>query len=273
MTSTARHLDIHDELPHTAPLPPRGMEWRKAFRLAKECTEKPFTAELSYELILSLDGGATERMFQDFLAEPGARALILKQPDLAATLADTDLLGSMPEGSLGRTYKEMAERDGYAVNGIIHVMKVVPTFHEVAPDPLRQWFSFRGAVLHDVAHALTGYGRDLAGEVALGLFLAAIYPPYRSGVVYSFISGLAAVTAPQDRKLRNVSYLREVWIRGRRSRIPLSAPWEELLPLQVEEVCRMFQVPLVRETHAEGILRDAHEKGPWVPSFKAQSWA
>jgi ubiquinone biosynthesis protein COQ4 len=255
-----RSLDIHRDIPETAPLPPRKVEWRKAFRLVQEVKERPYDPSTSYELVLAMDGGDTELVFQNFLAEPGARDLIKERPELVEVLADRKALAAMDEGSLGRAYLALMEEDGYTANGLTLVQDEIPAFHEVAPDAIRRWFSLRCGALHDVAHALTGYGRCRAGEAALNMFTSAA-SPMRFVRVYSLIGALAA---PTDRWLRNLSYMRQAWNRGARSRIPLSAPWEKLLPLSIEEIQRKMQIPRVEEVHPEGILREAFLGGPWI---------
>lgn len=256
-----RQLDIHKELAETTPLPPRRMKWRRAWHLTKQIKEHPYTPELSYDLILALDGGDLEQCFQDFLAEPGARQLIEERPNLAEFVADRDALAAMGEGSLGRAYLELTDYDGYSADSLIQLQDRLDSFREIAPDPIRKWFHNRGAVLHDVFHALTGYGRDFAGEAAVNVFTAAV-SSHRITRLYSFIGALAA---PRDNYLANLSYMREVWRRGRRSRIPLSARWEELFPLQLDEVCRRLQIPCADDAHPAGIMREAEVGGgSWV---------
>jgi ubiquinone biosynthesis protein COQ4 len=259
--ATYPELHIHRAFPETAPLPPRNMEWRKAFRLARGMNKKFYDPAASYELVLLMDGGDSERLFQQFLTEPGAHDLIADRPDLAEVLADREALAAMGEGSLGRAYLELTQEDGYTANGLVQMQDQVPSFGVVAPDPIRRWFNFRAAALHDLVHALTGYGRDKVGEVGLIVFTAASYP-MRFLRFYALLSGLTAFADPGQR-LRNLAYVRQAWERGRRSRIPLSARWEKLLPLQIDEIHRMMQIPTVKEIHPEGILCD--ERGTWVP--------
>nr|WIF20040.1 DisE427 [Sorangium cellulosum] len=268
-STTDRRREIHDEFPETRPLPPRSMEWRKAMRLAKQLKKTPYNPSVSYELVLSLDGGDFERVFQDFLGEPGARDMIIEQPNLIALLADRAALAAMDEGSLGRIYLALTQEDGYTADGLADVQDKTPGFNEIAPDPIRRWLYKRNAALHDVSHAFTGYGRDRAGEAALNMFTSAIYP-HR---IVRFYSVIGALVAPRDRYLRNLSYMYETWARGRRARIPLSAPWEQLLPLQLKEVCRRLQIQPVEEAHPSGIMREATVGGPWVPASAVQGSA
>ncbi|WP_437643506.1 Coq4 family protein [Sorangium sp. So ce362] len=242
------------------------MEWRKAMRLARELKRTPYNPSVSYELVLCLDGGDFERMFQDFLAEPGARDMITEQPDLITLLADRKALAAMDEGSLGRTYLALTQEDGYTADGLADVQDQTPGFKEIAPDPIRRWLYKRNAALHDVAHAFTGYGRDRAGEAALNVFTSAIYP-HR---IVRFYSLVGALVAPRDRYFRNLSYMHETWLRGRRARIPLSARWEQLLPLQLKEVCRRLEVQTVDDAHPSGIMREATVGGPWVSTRDVQ---
>jgi ubiquinone biosynthesis protein COQ4 len=260
-STTQEKRNIYADFPEISPLPPRSMEWGKAWRAAKILKDKPYTPGVAYELILALDGGDSERMFQDFIAEPGAPDLIYHRPDLIGILSDRNKLAAMDEGSLGRAYLALVQDDGYTADGLTQAQAQVPSFKDVAPDPLRRWLFLRGGALHDVYHVLLGYGRDVAGEAALNSFTAACY----ANRIVRFYTLVSAFMVPRDNFFRNVSYMYEAWTRGRRSKIPLSTPWEELLPLPLEEVRRRLQIPSAKEAHPRGIMCDASLRGPWVP--------
>ncbi|HWU86795.1 MAG TPA: Coq4 family protein [Kofleriaceae bacterium] len=253
---------IHRDYPETRPLPPRRIEWRKAHRLAQEVKANPYTPAISYELILALDGGDAERTFQEFLTEPGARRLIEERSDLVAALADRDTLRAMAPDSLGRAYLALMEEDGYTADGLTLIQDQVPSFKLIAPDPIRHWFHIRSGALHDVCHALTGYGRDRAGEAAVNIYTAATCK-VRVVLLYSFIGALAA---PRKNYLANLAYMHQAWRRGLLSRIPLSTRWEDLLPLPMAEVYRRLQIPSVEESHPRGLMIEEHKGGPWIPA-------
>jgi ubiquinone biosynthesis protein Coq4 len=261
MKGKQRRPDIHEGLPESNPLPPRDVEWGKAWQAGKALMEEQHRPSVAYRLVLALDGGDSERLFQDFLAEPGARALIGDAPDLASVLADAESLAAMDEGSLGRTYLALTQKDDYSADGLTNVQHRVSTFFKVAPDPIRQWFFQRAAALRDVHRALLGYGCDAAGKAAMNVFIVAAHPS-RAARFYTLVRSL---NAPRDGYFRNVAYLHEAWKRGRESRIPLGARWEVLLPLQLDDVCRRLRVATAEEAHPGGILVGPKE-GPWRPA-------
>jgi ubiquinone biosynthesis protein COQ4 len=103
--------------------------------------------------------------------------------------------------------------------------------------------------MHDLWHVLTGYGMDEAGEAANLAFSGGQFP----NLGMALMVGAAAVLGPKDWKLTWPRYLLAAWRRGRQTPSLSVAPYEELLPLPLEEVRRRLGVPPAATVHPRGI--------------------
>jgi ubiquinone biosynthesis protein COQ4 len=117
-------------------------------------------------------------------------------------------------------------------------------------DPDLRYFGDRNRDMHDLWHVLTGYGRDEAGEAANLAFTQAQLP--NTGIALIVLA--AAVLGPKDLTLSWPRYLHAAWQRGSQTSLLTAAPYEELLPLPLEEVRRRLDVPPASTAHPGGIL-------------------
>jgi len=242
----------------TASARPR-IDWRRALRAIKALRTRNDDIQYAFEVMIALDGGQVEAMYQRFLAEPGADALLAEKPSLLATLADFEALRHLPEHSFGRAYLAMMESSGYRADGLLQASQLAAGLEEILPGPDRQWFIERNGCTHDLLHVLTGYGQDWAGETSLLAFDCGL-APLRARVV-----GLVgtALTAPWWPGLWVHRFLRRAWLRGKRARIPLSYRWEEALARPLEAVWRELSIEPIALAHPKGILAGGQTYGPW----------
>jgi ubiquinone biosynthesis protein COQ4 len=235
-------------LPRIAPPPPRRkVEWRRARTALATLVADPDRTEQVFELIDALAGDAGEKLFQRFLRHPHAPDLLTRKPSLLATLSKRSELEAMPEGSLGRTYARFMREGGIDADGLVEASQDVSREREEI-DPERRWFYDRLRDMHDLWHAVTGYGRDVAGEATL---LAFTHAQLRNRgilaiVLASVVRGPKAIFWPR--------YLWSAWRRGRRAEMLPAAKWEELLPLPLAEARRRLGVTPPEDAHPGGIL-------------------
>lgn len=99
----------------------------------------------------------------DFLKSPMGEQLYARDEFLPDVLDDHDALLAMPAGSLGRTYAEFMEREKISAHGLVaendKFSSKIPSYEDRI-----EWFYNRMRDTHDMAHILTGYGRDPLGE-------------------------------------------------------------------------------------------------------------
>jgi len=245
-------------LDHSFPTP-RRIDWRRALRAIRALRKQTDDIQHAYEVMIALDGGQVEALYQRFLAEPGAAALLTEKPSLLTTLADFATLRRLPPASFGRAYLTLMEGTGYGADGLRQASQLAVGLEEILPGRDRQWFIERSGCIHDLLHVLTGYGQDWAGETSLLAFDCGL-APLRARVV-----GLigTALTAPWWPALRVHRFLRRAWIRGKRARIPLSYRWEDALPRPLDEVRRDLVVEPLALAHPNGILVGGQTHGPW----------
>jgi ubiquinone biosynthesis protein COQ4 len=240
--------------------PPRPrIDWRRALRAIKALRARTDDIQYAFEVMIALDGGQMEAMYQRFLAEPGAAALLREKPSLLAALADFEALRHLPERSFGRAYLALMEASGYGADGLRKASELAAGLEEILPGPDRQWFIERSGCIHDLLHVLTDYGQDWAGETTLLAFDCGL-APLRARVV-----GLVgtALTAPWWPGLWVQRFLHRAWLRGRRARIPLSYRWEEALARPLEAVRRELAIEPLSVAHPNGVLAGGHTHGPW----------
>lgn len=240
-------------------LPRARVDWLRAMRAIKALRARTDDIQHAYEVMIALDGGQMEAMYQRFLAEPGGPALLAERPSLLATLSDFEALRRLPEDSFGRAYLAIMESSGYGADGLRQASQLATGLEEILPGPDRQWFIERNGCIHDLLHVLTGYGQDWAGETSLLAFDCGL-APLRARVV-----GLVgtALTAPWWPGLWVQRFLRRAWRRGKRARIPLSYRWEEALGRRLEAVRRELAIEPIAIAHPKGILAGGHTHGPW----------
>jgi ubiquinone biosynthesis protein COQ4 len=243
------------------------IDWRRALRAIKALRAQTGDIQYAFEVMIALDGGQMEAMYQRFLAEPGATTLLAEKPSLLATLANFEALRRMPEGAFGRAYLAIMESSGYGADGLRKASQLAAGLEEILPGPDRQWFIERSGCVHDLLHVLTGYGQDWAGEASLLAFDCGL-APLRARVV-----GLVgtALTAPWWPSLWVHRFLRRAWLRGKHSRIPLAYGWEQALARPLDAVRRELAIEPLSIAHPKGILAGGQTHGPWHYATNARS--
>ena len=133
--------------------------------VARMLKNKEATYEV-YRMTAGLDGGNYETGFQDFKNSPIGKKVLEEKIDLIDTLSNTEYLASLPEGSLGRAYLDFITSEGLTAQGFQDEMDMSgERFDEAGVE--RQRYLYRMRHTHDLQHVLTGYGRDLVGELSL----------------------------------------------------------------------------------------------------------
>ena len=158
MTTTSVYIDPAREVPRLQPL--------KAWRHMKKLIADKEDTEQVFEIIEALNGRATYRDFERFMATPAGQAEYAKRIHLPPILDNHEPLHELPEGSVGRTYVEFMEREGLSAAGLVAESERRPGKLRGHKDDLL-WYGNRLRDTHDMYHILTGYGRDALGEASL----------------------------------------------------------------------------------------------------------
>ncbi|MFP6605269.1 MAG: Coq4 family protein, partial [Myxococcota bacterium] len=161
----------------------------------------------------------------------GGTRLLRERPDLMGALKNQERLRALPAGTLGRTYAEFVSREGLAADGLVEASERMTEPDPSVPEE-RYWFGARLRDMHDLWHVVTGYSRDILGELAL---LAFTYEQTRE-------PGIGYIVRNVERRIRKgddgevSEFLREASARGRDATLLPAADWESLLERPLEEV-------------------------------------
>jgi len=156
----------------------------------KEDTEQVF------HITNNLRSGRYIERALEFLKSDEGEELYARSEFLPDVLDDHDALLAMPVGSLGRVYAEFMERENISAHGLVEenakFLSKIPSY-----DDRIEWFANRMRDTHDMAHILTGYGRDPLGEQCVLAFtysqnssLGFFFIAYAGNIGYQDITAL-----------------------------------------------------------------------------------
>jgi len=137
----------------------------------KLVANKEDTAQVFY-MAECLPSRRAYRLAEDFCRSAEGRARMASEPYLPDILDDHEALLRLPTGSVAHAYVAFMRREGLSAAGLVEA-SAAPGVTRY-PDQM-QWFVDRLRDLHDLAHILTGYGRDALGEQCVVGFTSAQY--------------------------------------------------------------------------------------------------
>jgi ubiquinone biosynthesis protein COQ4 len=226
----------------------RKLDFVGAFLALGAVRRNPDDTESGVKLVSSLEGRSLERFFQHFIADPAGAAIVRERRCLFALLDDREALAKLPQGSLGRAYIEWTEVEEVNAAGLATAAEGWFAGGELSED--RRLVMERYRDTHDLWHVLTGYGRDLVGELALLTF--SLVQIRHAGLALPVVFGYLGHVFDRPRR----RLLNDAWRRARRSVWLPVQDWEGLIerPLdQVREELRVGPPPIyepIRSVHA-----------------------
>jgi len=240
-TLTPEQSELHRHATRIRPL-----DALRAMRLA---VRNPDDTEQAVRMIGALSGKSMERFMSRFLSTPRGREILEREQSLLEVLTDRERLMAMPEGSFGRIYAEWLEREQISAEGLV-AASVAAAQGDRERDGPYFVLGCRVREMHDLLHVITGYGRDLVGEVGvlaftygqmkhsgIGFLLAVAY------VRSLFGGGGQTLATNREAGVAMREQLREGYRRGRQAEWIVGADWEALLGLPMDELRRRFQIP------------------------------
>lgn len=204
---------------------------REAQRALAALSANPDDTEQAIRAINAMAGNSAERLFKRFQRSRHGASILREKRELYDVLSDIDRLGAMPEGSLGHGIWKFYTTEEISAQGLKGASEAAANGQQNnKADSERALFGRRSRELHDVFHVLTGYGRDMRGEMAV---LAFTYSQTKNtGIGYMVL-----------RSIRNAGWnselgklIRQGYWRGRRARWLVAEDWEALLPQPLEEL-------------------------------------
>ena len=228
-------------------VPKNRIQPRRAFRALNKLFDDQ-QLDSAFELLQAM-GGDDHPTFQRLLDSADGPRLLREQPSLVNRLADREALAALPDGSLGRSYAEFAERNGIAAEAI------VAANHEGYADspalhPSHQWFFDRLNAMHDLWHVLTGYGTEGGGEALLVAFTCSAGVSNRG---LRLVNRMIRWRATGEERGAVRAAMDEAARRGADSIDLIGAPYEELLSHPLEEVRIRLGITPLEISHPNGM--------------------
>lgn len=162
---------------------------------------------------------------------------------------DLQALAAMPEGTLGRAFGRHMLDAGLDPSAL----PALPSNDELEYIDAHLYES------HDVWHALTGFGTDVAGELGLQAFYLAQFPARLSLAILSggLLNTLVDPRAFGDRD-RRMDAIVQGWQMGRAARPLFGVRWNELWGRPLEEVRRELGVKALGARPSSSATSAAH---------------
>jgi ubiquinone biosynthesis protein COQ4 len=210
---------------------------------------EPDDTQKALDVSTALDGDYSESQLCSLAKTREGRRLLAERPSLLALLADDAALAALPEGSLGRAYRDHLRRYGLDPMKLIELSRASDPYPD--RDAAQCWIVERENLIHDLSHALTGYGADGLGEAALLAF--SIGQQYRPSRLL-LTAGASLEVMRRFGVRRWLPYVWRAWRRGRRAANLSALPYEELLPLPLDAVRRAVGIDPPERAHPGGVL-------------------
>jgi ubiquinone biosynthesis protein COQ4 len=204
-----------------------------ARRALKRLLENPDDTEQVFHVIRALSGRSFQRLVQKVRRDPVGRQVLEQRRDLLPVLSDHDRLLSLPEETLGHRYARFMQAEQISTRGLADTSLLASEERMgLWSDPEAEAFGARLRDMHDLWHVVTGYSRDILGELAL---LAFTYQQTGN-------RGIGYIVSRVERRMRRggneevSEFLRKASERGRRAALLPAADWEALLQRPLDEV-------------------------------------
>lgn len=210
-----------------------------ARRALQALAQDPDDTASAIVAIGAMTGNSNKRLFNRFKKSAMGRQILAERRDLHAILADTDRLTAMPAGSLGRTVGEWFIRENIGAEGLAQASQAASEKLGRKDVPISDEGRILGSrirALHDVFHVVTGYDRDMRGEIAVLSFTAA--QTRNSGIAYMVWRSLWR----NGWNSESGRLIRQGFRRGLRANWLVDADWEALLEQPIDSVREQLRV-------------------------------
>jgi len=176
-------------------------------------------------LLRALRGRSGLRSFRRFATSVAGAVVLRERRSLLATLQDHAALEQLPPDTVGHTYREFMDGQNLSSEDLMQASR--DRRQEGLP-PNAMLYLERMLAAHDLAHVLTGYGRDPLGEYCL---LAFMYAHTRN-------LGMIAIVAMRWPRLSSAARraVSEAWHNGRKAQWLPGQDFEALLPRSLKAV-------------------------------------
>lgn len=223
---------------------------REAMAALQRLLNNPDDTGQAFRVIGALSGDAGGRMYRRFRRSGKGARLLREKPQLFDALNDTARLLAMPEGSLGRAIGEYFDVEQLSAEGLAAASE--SAYSGADPDEVSEDEAFLMMRLrdqHDIFHVLTGYGRDVRGELAVLAFTAMQTRNPGVGFLPIYLLFRAGFRSDLGRLVR------QGFRRGWRSNWIVDEEWERLLEQPLDELRTRFKIgapPVYEQARSAG---------------------
>lgn len=208
----------------------KRMQPIKAMKAMGRLLRNPEATEEVFVIVRALAGNAIERGFQRFRSTQHAEQILTQEQSLLDVLSNRAYLRALPEGSLGRAYLKFMEEGNITAEGLKEASDIESG--ERFDDHEMEIYGLRLRDQHDLWHAATGYGRDVAGEACL---LAFTYAQTRNrGIAFIALMGMLKLRKTLGNEM--IGSMVQAYKMGKRAAWLPGQLWEELLHQPIEKV-------------------------------------
>ncbi len=196
-------------------------------------SENPDDTAQAIVAIAAMSGNSNERLFKRFKKSPRGQQILDQRRDLYGILCDRERLLAMPAGSLGRTICEWFIRENLSAEALAGASEAASEQFPDRPMNLGEEakvFGSRLLNLHDVFHVLTGYDRDMRGEIAVLAFT--VPQTWNTGIAYLVWQSLKR--NPWNSETSRL--IRQGLLRGLRANWLVDQDWESLFEQPIDQV-------------------------------------
>ena len=230
---------------------PLRRDWRRGLPSLLRFVTTPSDLGNSFEAMFALAGPTVQRQFDDFAAHPVGRALLAERPrrDLNATLCDTAALAAMPGDSLAAAYlRYLGGEDMGSAAYFLEAADLDDKARRFGWSDDQLWFIRRMANSHDLFHLISGYDRDVVGEVGVIAYTAGQVPLLPLRLLLPFFASLRPAALPAWWR-----FLRGAYLHGRDTPPLMCVDYEAMLALPIDEVRERIGGPTLQQSHPNGL--------------------
>lgn len=156
--------------PTINPAQPVRRDWKTAWVALRELMANGDDTVQVFRIMRALNADTSHKNYRKLLGSAEGGRLAYHQVELSERFSDRAWLDTLPEGTVGATYRAFLDRTGFSAKGLADISYADNTGWREIEHPYA-WFGRRERDIHDIWHTLTGYtAEEHLGEACLVAF-------------------------------------------------------------------------------------------------------
>lgn len=220
----------------------------EAFRALRALMADPDDTKQVFRLLRATSGRAFRKLYRRVRRDPQGARTLEAGVSLMELLNDRERLAKYPQGSLARAYLDFVVSEQISADGLADASEpLADEFDAFGGDPEMLRFGENLRDMHDLWHVVTGYNRDILGELAL---LAFTFEQTRE-------PGIWLIVWAARRRIRKGGaldidhFVGDASRRGKAAALLPAADWAALLAEPLDDVRRQLRIgaPVAYDEH------------------------